>query len=307
VIRRGVIAALVLAGTTLLGAGVAGASAEDDQLVFDSCNVLYGAQEYAKAADCYRTLVDDGVHNGPLYMNLGNAHLHLGNLGEAIYHYRQAQVFLPRDSELKAHLAEARSAAELGHVEPAGPALGHVFFFYDSLSPGELWVVVAILNALLWGLLAIRLFRRGEILTWSAVVVALGLAVFGGTAAVRQIELETRPTAVVLSGTAVLHSGRDRAASELARLAEGVEIRVRARQGGWLEVSYPGGTRGWVEEGTLGVIEYRRRSVVRGEQDEDDVVLTVDSVDAELLEEPPATEAGAPGEGAEASDGTPSP
>jgi len=267
--RLGAIAALAVLGTTLLGAAVAWASAEDDQLVFDSCNVLYGAQEYAKAADCYRTLVDDGVHNGPLHMNLGNAHLHLGNLGEAIYHYRQAQVFLPRDSELKAHLAQARTAAELGHADPGGPVLGHVFFFYDSLAPGELWAVVAILNALLWGLLAIRLFRRGEILTWSAVVVALGLAVFSGTAVARQIELETRPTAVVLSGTAVIRSGQDRAASELARLAEGVEVRVRARHGGWLEVSHPSGTRGWVEEGTLGVIEYRRRAIVRGWQEED--------------------------------------
>ena len=41
---------------------------------------------------------------------------------------------------------------------------------------------------------------------------------------VRQLELETRPDAVVLSGTAVARSGRDRAASEMFRLKEGVEV-----------------------------------------------------------------------------------
>ena len=271
---------IAVAAAAALGlAGAAHASVEDDRIVFESCNILYAAQEYAKAADCYQTLVDDGVHNGALFLNLGNAHLHLGNNGEAIYHYRQAQLFLPRDSELKANLVEARAAAEISYTERAQPALAYVFFFYDSLSPGELWAVVAVLNGVLWVLLGIRLFRRGEILTWSAAVVALGLAVFGGTALVRQLELETRPDAVVLSGTAVARSGRDRAASEMFRMKEGIEVTVRARHGGWLEVEAPGALRGWVEEGTMGVVEYRRRPVVRGQQGgpgpaaEDDPVL----------------------------------
>lgn len=277
----GLLAALVLSATPAR-------AGEDDPLVFESCNVLYAAQQYAKAADCYQTMVDDGVHNGPLHMNLGNAHLHLGNLGEAIFHYRQAQLFLPRDSELKAHLAEARAAAEIGHVAPSGPVLGRVLFFYESLSPGELWGVVAVLNALLWGLLAIRQFRRGEILTWSAAVVALALVVFGITAGIRQVELESRPPAVVLSGTAVVRSGADRAASELARLGEGAEVRVRARHGAWLEVVHPGGVRGWVEEDTLGVVEYRRPAPVRGEQEEPAEDLLEPPPEADVAAPPPA-------------------
>lgn len=242
---------------TLLTLPLAGCPpAADDEVVFDSCNILYQAGDYSKATDCYQSLVDSGVHNGPLHHDLGNAMLHTERFGEAIYHYRQAQVFLPRESELRSHLGKAREAAGVSEIARKRGAASQVLFFYDSLSPGELWTITAILNICLWTLLCVRLFRRGEILTWSAVVVGIALAIFGAAAIHKHAQVVTRPSGVVLSGTATARSARDVSASEMFRLQEGVEVDVLARYGDWYEVEVPGGRRGWVSGTTLGLIEY---------------------------------------------------
>lgn len=248
---------LGLVAVATAASGPAWASDPDDRLVFESCNILYEASRYEDAAGCYGALIADDVHNGPLHANLASALLHLDRHGEAIYHYRQAQLFRPRDSEVRGHLAKARSAAGLEGEVPR-PATSRVLFFYDQLSPGELWTITAILNVLLWSLLTVRLFRRGEIATWAAVVVGGGLLLFATTAVLRTVELATRPTAIVLSGTAVARSAQDRAASEMFRLPEGSEVRISARHAGWAAVEDRQGRRGWVEASGLGLIEYAR-------------------------------------------------
>lgn len=242
-----------------------------DEVLFDSCNILYQASSYEDAAGCYESLVAEGVHNGPLHHNLGNALLHLDRHGEAIYHYRQAQVFQPRDSELRSHLAKARAAAEVGEPDPRRTAISQLLFFHDSLSPGELWATTAALNLVLWTLLCIRLFRKGEILTWSAGVFAAATLMFGVAAAHKHVQLVTQPTAVVVTGTATGRSGMDRASSEMFRLPEGVEVTVLARLDRWCEVELAtgnrDGTRGWVETSSLGVIEYGWLGRVRNNRD----------------------------------------
>jgi hypothetical protein len=246
---------LVLAAA-LVCAVAAPATGQDQRLLFDSCNILYQAGDYEQAAACYDSLVDDGVHNGPLHFNLGNASLHLQRHGDAIYHYRQAQVFMPRNSELRSNLGKARQAAGVtDRAVPRSP-VSQAVFFYDSLSPGELLWITAALHVLLWLTLCVRLFRSGEILTWSAIAVAATFAVFATTTTLRVIELATRPTAVVVSGTAVARSAQDRTAPQMFTLPEGSEVRVVARQGSWAAVEAMGGSRGWVDMASLGVIEY---------------------------------------------------
>jgi tetratricopeptide (TPR) repeat protein len=263
--RTGLAVAAVLAWVAAFPGG-ADAATEDDRLLFESCTILYQANRYDDAADCYRSLLDGGVQNGPVHANLANAYMHLERHGEAVYHYRQAQLFLPRDSEVRGHLSRALAAAGMER-EPPRPAASRVLFFYDRLSPGELWGIAAILNLVLWGLLIIRLYRRGEIVTWAALVVGAGLLLFASTAAVRTVELTTRPGAVVLSGTAVARSARDRSASGMFRLPEGSEVVVTARQGDWIAIEADHGRRGWIEAAALGVIEYARLGSVGRDRD----------------------------------------
>lgn len=261
----GLTARVLAAGITLaaLVSAAPPAAAGDAELQFESCNILYESRDYGQAVSCYQNLLDDGAHNGVLHANLANALQHEARYGEAIYHYRQGQLFLPRNSELRGNLERARHAAGVSERKVPRSTAAQALFFYDSLSPGELWWITALLNVVLWTLLTIRLFRSGEILNWSIAAIALATVVFSATAVLRHLELITEPNAVVLSGTATARSGRDRTAAPMFTLPEGVEVRALARQDGWIEVELPEGLRGWVASTGLGLIEYRATRSVR--------------------------------------------
>ena len=74
------------------------------------CSIVYPApfQPTVRVKNT-QGLIDDGVDNGKLYYNLGNAQLQIGDLGQAIVSYRRAERLIPNDSNLRENLRFARS------------------------------------------------------------------------------------------------------------------------------------------------------------------------------------------------------
>jgi hypothetical protein len=59
---------------------------------------------------------------------------------------------------------------------------------------------------------------------------------------------------VVIADRAGLMSGPGAAFDELARLPDGVEVKIRARSGLWVEVELPTGEIGWLQEQDIELI-----------------------------------------------------
>jgi tetratricopeptide (TPR) repeat protein len=72
---------------------------------------LYESGQYAKAAEAYQQLVDQGYSDAALFYNLGNAYFKQGDIGRAILNYRRAERLHPRDPDTRANLELARSLA----------------------------------------------------------------------------------------------------------------------------------------------------------------------------------------------------
>ena len=64
---------------------------------------------FKEAARRYEQLATDGVRNGFLYYDLGNAYLQARDIGSAILWYRRAGRLVPGDPRLEHNLATARS------------------------------------------------------------------------------------------------------------------------------------------------------------------------------------------------------
>ncbi|MCK6529175.1 SH3 domain-containing protein [Myxococcota bacterium] len=241
------------------GAVVATAAEDSPEQVFDACNRLYDAGDYEQAASCYDSLVARGIRNGHLFYDLGNARYRLGDLGGSILAWRHAGIDLPRDGDLAANIETARKQRKdaLASPEAERSALRRtLLFWYDGLSPRELWTAAVCLNVLLWTLAAARLFRRSERLTFAVAAAAVLTAAFLGGAVVRSAGMRSAPPGVVLLPEATVRSGRDRASTDLFKLHEGAEVTVRKRDSGWLLVELPDGKRGWVDEGAVGIVEW---------------------------------------------------
>ena len=96
------------------------------------------AWEYMQQAiAAYEQLVVSGIHNAKLYYNLGNAYLHLNDLGQAILYYRRGLRLEPDNPRLQANLQYARSR-RVDQIE-ASPQLRlwhSILFWHDDLRLG---------------------------------------------------------------------------------------------------------------------------------------------------------------------------
>ncbi|HEX2464748.1 MAG TPA: tetratricopeptide repeat protein [Thermoanaerobaculia bacterium] len=245
-----------------LAAGAAPASAQDTAIIpagdpvqtLSRANDAYAASDFPTAIAGYRALLDSG-HDHPLvHYDLGNAYLRQGELGRAIASYRRAAAGAPRDQDVSANLAYARKSARDAVTPPEPPMVWRtVFAWHYALSRSELWTAIVVLNTLLWALLALRLWRRSEALTWAAVVIAVLLA--AGVTSLAFHELYATRVAVVLPREIDARAANQADSVVRFKLHAGSEVLVRGESGGWLRIVLPSGEQGWIEAEQAEVVE----------------------------------------------------
>jgi tetratricopeptide (TPR) repeat protein len=223
------------------------------QTAFFQANASYRQGDYAQAAQGYEQLLAFGVQGGNVYFNLGNAHFKLGDYGKAILNYLRARRFLPRDPDVQANLAYARS---LTGADPCSPAWweGLLFPLASRVATWPLTVGVTALYTLLLAALAVyRLFpSRPRWLYYTALTLGLVLLLAGASLARRLQGVDWRHEAVVIASgeTAARFEPSDTGTVHFV-LKQGDQVELKAVRDGWRQVSRCDGRRGWVAATTV--------------------------------------------------------
>jgi tetratricopeptide (TPR) repeat protein len=222
--------------------------------LFVNAGTAYEAGEHERAITLYTSLLEQGVENGTIYYNLGNAYLRNGELGRAIAAYRHSQSFQPRNQDLHANLDFARKSAK-DAIQPPQPSalLATLFFWHYQLSLSELVWTVLVVNLLLWSILVLRLYRRAsEALRWTFFGLLLLLLATGGSLAVHT--LFPAQIAVVVPQEVDALTGPSDDAVVRFKLHAGSEVRVMDQRDGWLRIALPDDQQGWVDRQYLAVV-----------------------------------------------------
>lgn len=210
---------------------------------FDGAARLYEQGKYRDAAAAYEQLVARSNATVSVWFNLGNAWFKAGEKGRAIACYRRAERLAPRDPEISANLAWARTK-----VGTAGtPQVGFVDRFLRLLTPNE-WAVAAIVGVWGWFLLMMAREWAPKFLTLSAAgcwMLAAGAALVLAIAYTAKVR-DARMNAVVIASEATVRFGPLEEAQSAFTLPDGAELRVTDRKGAWMEVLDGMGRRGWV-------------------------------------------------------------
>jgi hypothetical protein len=77
--------------------------------LFNEANDLFISKKYKKSIELYEKIIDNGQENSTVFYNLGNAYYRLGNIGHAIWAYRHANKFSPRDKDIIHNLKMAEA------------------------------------------------------------------------------------------------------------------------------------------------------------------------------------------------------
>ena len=228
------------------GAGGSKAKSEDPAELLELANRAYDEGRYAEARDLYLRLVDLGHGAAAMHYNLGNAHLRTGEQGRAIASYLRAQSLAPRDQDVNANLAFARSTTTDDLEPPTTPALLRTLFFWHfGLSRAELVRAFVVIDVLFFAALSLWLFRRrSEALRWVAGALLVLLVVCAASTALRF--LRPQRTAVVVAPEAEAYTGTTADSSVRFRLHAGTEASALDQTEDWVRVRLPKGEQGWV-------------------------------------------------------------
>jgi len=232
-------------------------------LAFDRGTEL-SRQSSAQAAASYRecvkgleALVADGVRNGKLYYDLGNAYLQLGQIGNAIANYRRAERLIARDPQLQANLAFARSLCR-NQIRPAGgkAALHTVLFWhYDTSLPARFWTAF-LAYVLFWVMLMGRSLSRAPAWGYAATALFVVWLAAGTSTAVDWIERSRTIAGVTVTDDIVVRKGNGDGYEPqfLEPLHEGVEFTVIDERPGWYKIELADGSTGWLKRGQVVII-----------------------------------------------------
>jgi hypothetical protein len=233
-------------------AALPGETKEDVGRLFLEANRSFEVGDFEGAIEHYERIIGQGIRNGPLYYNLGNSYFKLGLLGKAIVSYRRAELYMPRDEDLRVNLKYAREMTK-DRIELEGTLhfLGRLCFWYSQLNVNELCAAFLICNSLFWALALLRTFWKEEAAFFGLIISSFFLVLFSISCVVKVYAFFNNTAAVVTATEISVRSGSSLNDTVLFRLHDGAEVRLTDRRSEWRKIQLPDGKRGWVEGGLV--------------------------------------------------------
>jgi hypothetical protein len=221
---------------------------------FKELDPATASQHYLKAALRYERLVrDGGLDNGRLYFDWANSLLGSGDYGRAILNYRRALLFLPGDATIQRNLTLARRqrAANLGVASATDEGSG---LAWAETAPYQARAF-AVVWALAWGLLSLRLLRGRVRRTTLAVA-------FGGAAVLLLLTVASagqfgQKHGVVTAKQTIARQGDGEGyQTALADpLQSGAEFRILESGADWSRVELSSGEIVWLAQQDFAAVE----------------------------------------------------
>jgi len=224
------------------------------------------AESFRSSAERFQLLVDDGIENGELYYDLGNAWYQSGDLGRAIANYLRADRLMPDDPRLEANLAWARSLVRPQITTEDQEALvRRLAFWHDGWSLRTRITVFAVAWILVWAALLLRTLRRYPgwnylAGTLGSIALLIGCSVFIDVAVTR-----TRTTGVVVADDVVVRKGNAESFQPQFQepMQQGVEFKVLEERPDWLHIEFNNGASGWIPSSDAEIVKSTDQPILR--------------------------------------------
>ena len=214
-------------------------------------------QLYTQALRRYEYALDEaGVRNARLLYNIGNGYFRIGDMGNAVLHYRRAQRLAPADGNIAHNLEYARAQRSDLLPSPPRERFSRTVFFWHHLVPPPLKApVVAVCFAAAWIGATVYLLQRKR---WQLLgVVAAGLltVAFAGSLLADELGFGVRHDGVITAKEVVARKGDGTAyqKSFVDPLHGGTEFARIEERGEWMRIRLTDGRTGWIpsESGTM--------------------------------------------------------
>lgn len=221
--------------------------------VFRTAEELYSGGRYAEAAEQYEILVGQGVLDGSVCYNLGNAYFKSGRLGLAILNFERALEQMPGDADTKANLEFANTLITDVVEGPDLPAyVAWLVDLYRVMDPSFSALLLSISFLVGGAAVSVLILGRWPFLRAPAIYVLVFSSVLAlvcaGVLAGKTRSSSDGVDAIVLVSMSDVRSGPGETNPQLVEIHEGLKVTILGSREGWLQVSLPNGVTGWLRE-----------------------------------------------------------
>ena len=224
--------------------------AYDNAIQLQTSDPVASKESFRRAANRFQLLVDDGIENGKLWYDLGNAQLQSGEIGEAIAAYQSSQRYMPSDGRLHTNLEYARSLVKNPmKIKDTTSILNRLAFWHESL-PTQIRLSMAIVFWFVcWTIVAVRFFRlipgfKTASITLGLIALALGVSVGA------DIANQHTDRGVLTAKEVIVRKGNGLNYDPMFQepIHEGIEFDVLENRSHWIRIRLPNGIEGWIEQ-----------------------------------------------------------
>lgn len=214
--------------------------------LFQQGNEAYEKGNYLQALTHYEQALKKGGKSGKLHYNLGSAYFRLGRIGEAIFHFRKAKDYLPRNPDVSFNLQYARKKA-IDRIKTEKKGWLDIFIEQIPLNQKEVYYFFLFSSVLFWGICISLLFKKNEALRWMRLFFALP---FLASFIVWGLQLANNGDfgVIKINQTGVYSAiGKDNVV--LFYLHSGTEFGVEEKsEDKWIKIVLQDGKKGWIRE-----------------------------------------------------------
>ncbi len=214
------------------------------------------AELYTKALRRYEHITHNGMRNGKLYYNIGNAYFRLHSLGRAILNYRKAHRYLPNDENVNHNLAFALSQ-QPDKIIPKQETqiMKTLLFWHYDLSSELRWWIFGVAYLIFWLMIFIRLMRGGRS-PGLASLLPLLFAFLMGTSLLADHFWPPKPAGVLVASEVVARKGDGLSylPSFTEPLHAGLDFSLVEKRNSWLLIELRDGRHCWVPEDSAALI-----------------------------------------------------
>ncbi|MFQ5790350.1 MAG: tetratricopeptide repeat protein [Acidobacteriota bacterium] len=227
--------------------------------IFQRAQALYDEGHFREAAAEYESLRGQGIEDGALYYNLGNAYFKSGQLGLAILSYERALRLMPGDEDTQANLDFANELiADVVEGAELPLFLRWAVELYQALRP-DFWAGILSFTFVLGGIAtSVLLLGRWPPLrtlsVYALVILGFLAIVSAGVLAAKLHSVSDQVEAVVLVPSSDVRSGPGETNPQLVEVHEGFKVAVLGEREDWLQVRLPNGLVGWIRQEDIEVI-----------------------------------------------------
>ena len=227
----------------------------DSHKLFQDANDLFISKKYKESIELYEKIIDNGQKNSTVFYNLGNAYYRSGDIGHAIWAYKHANKFSPRDKDI-IHNLKMAEAKKIDRIN--SPPLFILHDFYRKIKSSMTMSESILLGGILFfifSLLWIKQIFSGKKNVLSKSIFQILLTVI---ITVHSVILDMAFERKRISNEAIIVEKSDAQSGPflgdnkiLFQINEGSVVEVLEEKNNWSEIILIDGKKGWVLSNAL--------------------------------------------------------